>query len=144
MNIKELVKKINNYFDCDIRQLTNQKEIVAPRKVFFVLGNEMGYSLSMMGREVNRSHSMAWVAVTKHVDNLKYDSYYKTCYTTFHEYLYGAKLVKETKDIKTHIKGFNALLELNEDELLEFKETRLKPFLSMLKSRNKHKQLINK
>ena len=41
------------------------------------------------------------------------------------------------------LKQFNELLELNDSEITEFKKTRLKPFLAMLKSRKTHKNITN-
>ena len=49
--------------------------------------------------------------------------------------------VIEKIEPRSDLKGLDELLYLNDSDILEFKETRLKPFLMMLETRNKAKQV---
>lgn len=143
MRIDKLADKINKYFDCDIRTKSQSKDVMIPRKIFFVIGKQEHHSLSAMGREVGRSHSMAWVANQTHEDNLTYDKYYKMSFNDFYNYYHEIK-PKEENITKVNLKGFDDVLNFSDSERLEFIETRLKPYVMMLKSRKTSKQLINK
>jgi hypothetical protein len=140
MNIEKLIEKTNTYFNCDITKNTRIKNIAIVRRVFFVIAKDLGYTLTKIGKSVNRGHSIVWVAHNTHDDNILYDKHYRECYNDFYNHIYGVKIEEDKKEIKTQIKGFDALLDFSEEELLEFKETRLEPFIMMLKSRN-NKQL---
>ena len=53
------------------------------------------------------------------------------------------KINKPRIVLKPITERFNELSQLSDAELTEFKETRIKPFLMMLKSRKKHKEIKN-
>ena len=132
-----LLNEINRFFDVDIRANTRKHEVITARKIFFVKAKQMGLSLSKIGNMCNRSHSMVWVANTQHNQNYAHDNIYRVFWDDFNNY--KKPVERPIMQNKVLLDVLSDLKTLSDTELLEFKETRLKPFLMMLNN----KRVIN-
>ncbi len=129
----ELIIKVNQMFGVDASNYDRKRGVNEIRKILFVLGKDMGLSLSYIGRQLGRQHQVVFNAVNNHKSNMKYDPFYKSIYTqiTIGEDV----LLKE--EFNTNVLTLPNWV--SDSQISEFKETRLKPYIKMLETRRKQK-----
>ena len=138
--LDNLVEKVNEFFNVDISENTRRSHNIQAKRIFFVKARQMRYSLQSIAVKANRSHAMVWVANQNHDANYAYDKFYRDSFDGFTNF-YNLATVKEQQeeniDTLTDVQSsvLNDLKELSDSQLLEFQETRLRPFKKALESR---------
>jgi hypothetical protein len=145
----KIKKDLDKLYGFDISTKLRSRKYAYARKVFCKLARLRieQYTLTEIGNALNIQHDNV-------IYNLNTFNYIgKSDVLIFNKlsnkYL-GTDLPEKPKEIETpkdikndiiHLNAFNELLELNDVDILEFIETRLKPFLMMLETRKLHKKI---
>jgi hypothetical protein len=144
----KIKEDLDSKYGFDISTRNRKRKYAYSRKVFCKLAKSRieEYTLTEIGEVLNLTHdNVIYMLSTFNYIN-------KTDLKIFNElsdkYL-GTNLLNEQKAIEQSdiiksipkLSSFEKLLELTDHDLLEFEETRLKPFIKMLESRKK--KLIN-
>lgn len=145
----KIKKDLDKLYGFDISTKSRSRKYPYARKVFCKLARLRieSYGLTEIGSHISVKHDVV-------IYNLKTFNYIgKSDVLIFNKlsnkYL-GTDLPEKPKEIETpkdikndiiDLNAFNELLELNDSEILEFRETRLKPFLMMLETRKRHKKI---
>lgn len=151
MKLNKLKKIYDKEFGFDIGQKTNSRETAYARKVFYYTARQLGNTYYQIRDVLGQNHATVLHAVNT-VDAV----------LPFHKKKYNKIALENNLDVElfddevnTMIKTkrqtqneailskFNELSQLSDSEIKEFEETRLKPFLLMLKSRRKQKEIKN-
>lgn len=142
----KIKKDLDKLYGFDISTKRRTRKYAYARKVFCKLARSHPkyYALAEIGSHLNIPHDCV-------IYNLKTYNYIEESdviiYNKLSNKYLGTDLPEEIIEIETpqqikktitDLKGFNELLKLNDSELIEFKETRLKPFLMMLETRKRH------
>ena len=145
----KIKKDLDKLYGFDSSTKTRIRKYSYARKVFCKLArlHPKHYGLTEIGSHVNIKHDVV-------IYNLKTFDYIEESdviiYNKLSNKYLGTDLPEKIIEIETpiqarktvtNLKGFDELLELNDSEILEFKETRLKPFLMMLETRKRHKKI---
>jgi hypothetical protein len=168
-DLKEEVESFLGIYD--IGNKDRSKNIVEARMMFYAIAFKRNYSYNYISKLLHKHHASIMHGVKTHNNFIEFNKPYKiifdslvininkknnntkelnniislTCAMKKEELENILNFIKKTpKQIKksiTNLKGFDELLELNDSEILEFKETRLKPFLMMLETRKRHKKI---
>ena len=170
MKLEELINIIDKHLDSDILSSNRQRKNAYARKLYCKLayeglrktvinsdGNKIEAYLSLKdiadSLNVNRLKKIKHDVVYFHKKTFnKIDDNYKNLYNGLID-LYNLKATKVfVKDEnrkekapllnKSQLSLLNDLKKLSDSDILEFRETRLKPYLNMLKTRVKQKQAI--
>ena len=150
MTSEQIMHIVNKEYDLDVSIKTRKREVVYAKKIYIKLAREATLeTLEQIGKNLNMPHDNVLYHLRK-LDCI-YDSYKKKCNQIIKKYKIKAQyfekeeqvLVEQVDDTsnKAILEQFNELSTLSYDELREFRETRIKPFLMMLKSRKKHKKI---
>ena len=150
MTSKQIMHIVNKEFDLDVSIKTRKREIVYAKKIYIKLAREATLeSLEQIGKNINLKHDN----VLYHYNRTDYifESYKTKCNEIIKKYKIKAQYFEKEEPVvieqvdntsnEAILERFNELSALSEDELTEFRETRIKPFLMMLKSRKKHKKI---
>jgi hypothetical protein len=145
----KIKKDLDKLYGFDISTKTRNRKYAYARKVFCKLArlHIKSYGLTEIGGYISVKHDVV-------IYNLKTFNYIgesdvfifnklsnKYLGTDLPEEPIEIETPKQIKKTITNLNGFDELLELNDSEILEFKETRLKPFLMMLETRKRHKKI---
>lgn len=150
MTSEQIMHIVNKEFDLDVSIKTRKREIVYAKKIYIKLAREATLeTLEQIGKNLNMPHDNVLYHLRK-LDCI-YDSYKTKCNEIIKKYKIKAQYFEKEKPVvieqidnksnEAILERFNELSALSEDELTEFRETRIKPFLMMLKSRKKHKKI---
>ena len=140
--IDKLYKEVTDFFGVDLKSKDRETLIVNARYVFFVQARLMRCTMQQIANMCNKSHGMVWKAEHEHDDNMLYNRYYRESYNAFINRI-DKKEEKSKNIILTEAQKtlLSDLKQLSNSDILEFRETRLKPYLNMLKTRVKQKQV---
>lgn len=156
MTCKEIKEIVELFSEQKIDIKTHKRHIVYLRWIYFksckVVTNN---SLDLIGQEVNRDHASV-IHGLKNVDIPLKEQYYKDLYLKVLDKINGNthlfdsdkdRIIEKYKELQEKYELvlskrkdskreelLEALMELSNDKLVEFQETRLKPFLLMNKS----------
>lgn len=146
MTSKDIMQIVNKEFNLDVSIKTRKREVVYAKKVYIKLARECTLeSLEQIGKNIDLKHDNICYHLRK-IDCI-FEDYKIKCNEIIKKYQLEAQPFKFSEEKKREIAEnyilthFNELSTLSDSELKEFKETRLKPFLMMLKSRKKHKKI---
>jgi len=150
MTSKQIMHIVNQEFDLNVSIKTRKREIVYAKKVYIKLAREATLeSLEQIGKNINLQHDNVLYHYNR--TNCIFESYKTKCNEIIEKYKIKAQYFEKEAPVvveqvdntlnKDVLERFNELSTLSDDELTEFRLTRLKPFLMMLKSRRKHKEI---
>ena len=143
MTTEEARIKIESIMNIDdLNKDTREISYVFARKMFcHYLRRHKLLTWYKIGAEINRSYCNA-IHLDKSLSNLlEYDKPSRELWNKFMGIEEEEEEAIEEIKHRYYLRGLEALLHLNDSDMLEFKETRLKPFLMMLESRKKSKQI---
>ena len=126
----------------NIRNKYQQTHLLLLRKVYYKLARKYTLEpLERIGREVGKNHASVGAALSTVDKDLKDFPFFEDLYNKIEYKIIGKKQYKILQkplgiNIKTSV--LRSLDVLNNKEMKDFEETRLKPYLSMLKSRRVH------
>lgn len=147
-NLKNIKEAVDMVTGLDIATLTRQREYVYARSLYYKIALEYtGTTYHKIINEVGvKQHGTLLSSVDQFESILKYRNY-KQLYDSCLEVL-GIEVEKEESEelsekyTETQISVFNELKKLTDTQLLDFKETRLKPYLKTLESRVEQKVIL--
>lgn len=147
-NLKNIKEAVDMVTGLDISELTRQREYVYARALYYKIA--LSYTGATYHKIINevgvKQHGTLLSAVEQFESILKYRNY-KQLYDSCLEVL-GVEAEKEEEEelkekyTKTQISVFNEIIKLTDSQLLDFKETRLKPYLKTLESRVEQKVIL--
>lgn len=149
MKLQKLKKIYDKEFGFDIGLKTNSRDTAYARKVFYYTARQLGNTYYQIRDVLGQNHATVLHAVN--TVNIVLSFHKKKYNKIALEYNLDVELFDE--EVNTMIKTkrqtvnnailskFNELSQLSNSELKEFEETRLKPFILMLKTRKKHKEI---
>jgi phage FluMu gp28-like protein len=139
--IDKLYNEVSEFFKVDLQDKSRDSLIVTARYVFYVEARKLGCTLCEIGDRCKRSHAMVWRQIGRHNDEMQCNPYYANSYNSF----VNRNFIAEIKEIvpkhivsETKMKIIQDINKLSDADVLEFRETRLKPYLKMLETRKKH------
>lgn len=140
MELKELIRVINNKYKVDILETTRAREVVYARKVYCYIARQLRYKLHEIGRHINLKHDN----VHYHLKTINriYNHDAVKCNEIIDEHNLDITNLKAKKENITRYEYESVLGDLKQldDTLLkELIETRVKPFIRLTKSRKQHK-----
>ena len=136
MNLKNIVETVNSVSGLDITKNTRKRKYVYCRAIYYkiALDNTKNIYKKIINEVGITQHQTMLSLMSQFNDIINYRNYgeiYKSCLE-----LLGLKVNEDgNKLTETQINVFNELKILTDSQLLEFKETRLNPFINMLNSR---------
>lgn len=156
MTCKEIKEMVNMMSNQDITINTRKRHIVYLRWIYFKVAKVVtNNSLDVIGQEVNRDHSSV-IHGLNNVEMILKEQYYNDLYLKILDKINGNtnlfdsdknRIIEKYKELQDKYNEIiykrkdskreeliNSLLELSDDKLIEFQETRLKPFLLMNKA----------
>ena len=159
MKLEELINIIDNKLHSDIKSKSRKRNNVYARKLYCTLAYECIKKVvkSEQGVEIKVRYTYQDIADTLNVNHdLIY--YHKSTFDTVNEKyknVYNVIIDEYDLEVKklstksnyvpqltvTQKNLLNDLTALSDSDILEFRETRLKPYLSMIKSRVKRKEV---
>ena len=142
MNITqiELIKKeFDKVYGFNIYRTDNKRHKVYARKTFAFYCRKLEFTYMAIGEAVNVDHATCMhyektIHTITRIDKINFNKIVDTFdenITKFDVELLKQPISNEKIKLKGILSDFNILLELNDDDILEFKETRLKPFIRM-------------
>ena len=149
MTLKDIKLKTEEYFGFRIHTKNRKLKYTKAREFYSVISSQYGFGSTEISKSINRTHASIINSRKRHAEKLIYKEY-KREWLTFYLYILDIQPEKEVKVIeietntqfnKTILNIANELKKLNDSDILEFTETRLKPFLIALKSRKQHKEV---
>ena len=140
MNLHKIIETVKDVSGLDITKTTRKREYVYARCIYFRIATKHTVnSIRLIREPVNIKQQQTVYSILNQFDSiLKYNNYYtmyQNCLETLD--LPSDNSVKldidySGENIKFIRNGIlNDLLQLNDDKLLEFHETRLKPYLRL-------------
>lgn len=141
MKLDQLIDIIDSKLESDIRAKNRKRHNAYARKVYSKLSYEMdyGYTLQEIGDSLGCPHHLIYFNKrTFDVINDKYKEVYNEIIDQYNlkvskVYIKVTPIPNTTISVKTSI--INALNDMSDSDVLDFRETRLKPYVNMLKSR---------
>ena len=149
MKLLELIPIINKYVNADILAENRQRHNVYAKKLFCKLGYEMDVKVRQqhIADILGCNHDL--VLYHKKTFDIVEDEYKIAFNELIELYDLDVKMVqvksqKEVKPVMSDVQLalLNDLKQLSDNDILEFRETRLKPYISMLKSRKRPMQRV--
>mgnify|MGYP003628122973 CR=1 FL=1 len=158
MTLTELKEYLDDYYDFDIALKCRKTNYVRARCMYYELAKYVNSwnSLETIGAVVKRDHATVLhgylftrlesffssvieikVIERKELQDLK--TYYTDKIKIMQDRINQLENAKH--NTKSNIDDFKPLFLLSDSDILEFKETRLKPYLNMIKTRRKHKDI---
>lgn len=157
MTLKQIRTIIENETELDISTPCRKQETVLARAIYCLIARELtDKTLKEVGKEINRKHDSILHLVNKSKNFVKTEKDYKKLYSDVLSIISSIPeeniMVEEKvivvekiiyRDINKELRHYEKdilkdLKVISDEDLLEFRETRLKPFLGMLKSRKVH------
>ena len=144
MKIQEIKKQFDKVYGFDLYRTDRKRYKVYARKVFVYYCRQLDYTFQSIGQVVNVDHSncihyINSINTITRVDKINFNK----VVDSFEEKIpkFEVQEIEKPKEIKRDklngiLEDFNVLLELNDIDIQEFKETRLKPFMRMKRSVN--------
>jgi len=142
MNSKDIQKLVENHFKVDLNTKLRITKHSIPRLIYYTLCERFTLdTIQVISNNIKYHHSMVVYARKTIKPILKEYPSYKLSYD-----LLLSEITGEVKEIDTVIikkptfktDELRQLNELDDYDILDFNNTRLKPYLSMLKSRRVH------
>lgn len=136
MTPEELKEIVNKKFNVDISSKSNKRHIVYAKKVYCHILRKLGYSYEHIIKTINMT---AHRTAMHHVETI--NNIYKQHKILHNQIvidykldvpLLSYKLLTPASDNAVFLDIQNMLLSLSEKELIELRETRLKPYIKML------------
>jgi len=151
MKLDKLKKIYDKEYGFDIYRQDRKRYKVYARKVFALTGKRLGFTLDRIGEAINVKHDNVLSYIKTHhtinqVDKKIYNKIvlkHKLNIKLFDEEVNTMIESRRQTQNEAILNKFNELSQLSDSEIKEFEETRLKPFLLMLKSRRKQKEIKN-
>ena len=151
MDINTLKMIFDNYYQFNIRKKDRKRYKVYARKMYCYTARQLGHTYESIGETIDIKHDnlIYYINTLNSVTKKDKEIYnriakdYNLPIKMFQTELKETQKEKVLNKSNQFLKQFNELLELNDSEITEFRETRLKPFLAMLKSRKTHKNITN-
>ena len=140
MELKELIRIINDKYKVDILETTREREVVYARKVYCYIARQLRYKLHNIGSHINLKHDN----VHYHIKTINriYNHDAIKCNEIIDQYNLNITNLKVEKEEVTRYEyeGILGDLKALDDDLLnELIETRVKPFIRLTQSRKQHK-----
>ena len=154
MTLNEIKAATENEFELNITEQCRVRKNVTARAIFSVLARELTRHTNVeIGNFIERDHATIINLTKKAKDHIQYEPKYRELYLNVKNRLDLQPVKDITIEVKEEIKDrivyvdFNDSLRkhekeilrelklLSDEDILEFKKTRLHPFLGMLKSR---------
>jgi hypothetical protein len=147
LKLKDIADAVCDATGLDIRFRTRKQEHVFARIVYAKIARTNTLeSLEKIGKEIGVKHDTTLYYIKRFDEDLNFGINKKTYEFVLNELgIYTEEARKEIKDTNLDSLQLSVLRDLKElryDELLEFNETRLKPFKKALESRIKPKEII--
>jgi hypothetical protein len=142
--LDKLYKDIEGFFNIKLNNPTRERLIVVCRYFFYVEGRKLGYTMQYIADKlgIHKTHCGIWRAEANHESSISVDKFYRDNYNSFINRNIVNKICDENKIITDNqLSLLDEIKKLSDSDILEFKETRLKPFLMMLETRKKAKQV---
>jgi len=141
MKLNEIIKAVNDVSGVDITKKTRIQYVVICRYMYYKIAKELSFSSNnSIAKAVNQRHCSMNFALSKIEGDLKIKKYKNV----YNKILLKLGVVEPEKVVDNNINVLTLPSWINEKDILEFKETRLDPYVRMLKTRSNYKQLINK
>ena len=133
--IETILKEVENNSGYNIKDIRRLQNLILLRGVYYKLSREnTDATFDSIGKLVGKSHASVMNSYRRIDKDLKQYKMYNVLYNHIKDKLF-VKTEKEVVSLQNYTEAFNELLNLNNNELSDFEETRLKPYLSMLKSK---------
>ena len=89
MEFKDLIKKVNKHFKCDITQDSRSREVVMARAAFYwIARHTTKSSLAKIGDSVGRDHASVLYSLKNFDDWLRFDEFFKADFEAFKNYYF--------------------------------------------------------
>lgn len=141
MEIQEIKKQFDKVYGFDIYRTDNKRYKVYARKAFTYFCRKLDYTYQAIAETLNVDHAtcmhyLKTVDTITRVDKINFNKVVDTFQENITKFDVELKEVEDVERIKLKgiLSDFNELLQLNDSDILEFKETRLKPFMRMKRS----------
>lgn len=125
LEIKENVERVTEI--SDLSNNTRYEYNVYARYIFWVICKKEGYSSTISSHYLGFSHASALRAIELHEQNMDDSDIYSVMYQKVYDACYGVN----TGKINIPSKIINKLALLSPEEMEEFDDTRLYPFVRM-------------
>ena len=147
MTLKQIKNKTDKYYGFDISDKSRTDEFKEPRQFYSAFCRMYNHRQHAIGKEIKRGHATIINAIKRFDENCFY-KIYKDKYIKYVAYmldveLFEPEVVEEVEENELILSIVDGLLKLNDSDILEFKETRLKPYLNALKHR-KYQEVIER
>ena len=142
VTLKYITNSVIKYGGFDITMKKKNDNLVLLRQVYYKLARKHTKEThSKIGAEVGRNYATVLHALSTADKDLKDYPMYNDLYEKIHYKIVGKKKFKIVpKALGTTLKTtvLKGLDDLSDSDILDFEETRLKPYLRMLNSRRVH------
>ncbi len=151
MELKQLVEVVGKKYRTKLITKSRKRHIVYPKKVCCYLARELGYGLQEIGDSLQLQHDNVHYHIHS-IDRI-YNHDAIKCNEIIDEYDLSArklevieikeKVLMVDKETKTQLEAIlGDLKDLNTELIKELIETKIKPFLLLVKSRKKQKEIV--
>jgi hypothetical protein len=155
MKLETIKKAVNKKFNLDVAKNVRQRNFTDAKKVFSKLAYESGATFREVGQEINRSHCN----ILHHVNSIdtisveykkKHDEIIQELDLIFSKPFFNPEQEKIKKEVKKKttnktIKEIQDVIDIltgwDIETVEEFKQTRLDPFNTLIKTRVKRKTI---
>ena len=145
VTLKYIINSVIKYSGFDITMKKKNDNLVLLRQVYYKLARKHTKEThSKIGAEVGKNYATVLHALSTVDKDLKAYPMYNDLYKKINYKIIGKKkfkVVPKALGVNVETSVLKELNELSDVDMTDFKETRLKPYLSMLKSRRKHKTI---
>ena len=140
-NIKiiDIKREFDKLYDFDLYRIDQKRHKVYARKTFTVFCRKLDFTYELIGATINVDHATCMhyiktIHTISRIDKIIFNDVIDSFGLKMDKF-HIDELIKPTNIKRIALDGilseFNVLLELNDIDIKEFKETRLKPFMRM-------------
>lgn len=139
MTLDEIIKAVNDVSGIDITKKTRVQYVVICRYMYYKLASEFTFnSNNSIAKKINQRHCSMTFAMKKIDDDLKIPKFKRV----YENILLKLGIKKDEEIEKSNINVLTLPNWISDSDVLEFKETRLKPYIKMLETRKKQKEIV--